>query len=117
MDRTQFFNTMKYMRLQPDVVDGRIHFEGGAAVRKALDDLPEVEAEMILSEATRNPDLLDCIQERASIRWADGYSDSLYMAVFCNLKDTGEQRSEELQEPTDWEAELSKYNLPSCGYT
>lgn len=50
----------------------------------------EAEAERILREAVNNPDLMDGIEERACIRWTDGYSDSLYMAVLGNLIDTGE---------------------------
>ncbi len=50
----------------------------------------KAEAERILREAVNNPDLMDGIEERACIRWTDGYSDSLYMAVLGNLIDTGE---------------------------
>ena len=107
---------MNYMRVKPTVVDIRIRFDGGAALCKALDDMPELEAELILREATRNPDLLDVIQERACIRWENGYSDSLYMAVLCNIKPTGEiaELNEDghpiLRAKTDWDKELQKYN-------
>lgn len=100
---------MNYMRVKPAVIDGRITFSGGSSLRKALDELPELEAEMILREAVHNSDLMDVIQERACIRWAEGYSDSLYMAVLCNIKETGEGRSEELNARTNWAAELSNY--------
>lgn len=90
MNKQQFFNSMNYMRVKPAVIDGRITFSGGSSLRKALDELPELEAEMILREAVHNSDLMDVIQERACIRWAEGYSDSLYMAVLSNIVSTSE---------------------------
>lgn len=112
MNRQQFFNSVNYFHLKPYVDNGRIQFSGSSPLldaRKALDDLPDVEAEMILKLAVHNRDLMDSIQERACIRWAEGYSDKLYMAVLCNIKETGEQSSKELKPRTDWVAELSKY--------
>lgn len=112
MTREQFFNSLKYFHIKPHVLDGRIMFSGSSSLidaRKALDDCPELEAEMILRQAVHNPDLMDLITERACIRWENGYSDSLYMAVLCNIKDTGEMSSKELKPKTDWTAELSKY--------
>ena len=44
----------------------------------------------ILRQAVKDSDLMDMIQERACIRWSDGYSDSLYMAVLSSLTSTGE---------------------------
>ena len=69
------------------------------------------------AEILRNADtdLLDVIKERACIRWANGFSDSLYMAVLSNLAPTGEITERDstgeiiLREKTDWEAELKKY--------
>lgn len=90
MNKQQFFNSMNYMRAQPAVIDGRITFSGGSSLRKALDELPELEVEMILKLAVHNPDLMDAIKERACIRWSEGYSDSLYMAVLSNITSTGE---------------------------
>ena len=100
---------MNYMHVKPAVTDGRITFSGGSSLRKALDELPELEAEMILREAVHNPDLMDVIKERAYIRWSEGYSDSLYMAVLSNIVPTGEKSCKELKTKTDWDAELSKY--------
>ena len=51
---------------------------------------PEIEAWIILHEATKNDTLLDTLQERACIRWSEGLSDSLYMAVLGNFSATGE---------------------------
>lgn len=51
---------------------------------------PEIEAWIILHEATKNDTLLDTLQERACIRWSEGLSDSLYMAVLGNLTSTDE---------------------------
>ena len=116
MNKQQFDNTAKYLRVRPTVVDMRVHIDGGAALRKALDEQPELEAELILREATRNPDLLDVIQERACIRWENGYSDSLYMAVLCNINPTGEiaELNEDghprLRAKTDWDKELRQYS-------
>lgn len=116
MTRQQFFNSMRYLRLKPVVIDGRIHFDnGGSALREALDDMPELEAELILREAVHNQDLMDMVEERACIRWENGYSDRLYMAVLCNIAPTGEIA--ELDEDghpiqrakTDWEAEKGRY--------
>lgn len=118
MNRQQFFNTVKYMRLKPTVSDGRIKFFGNSSLyeaRKALDGLPEVEVELILKAAVHNPDLLDAIKERASIRWSDGLSDTLYNAVLCNIKplnehvEIGEYGIPILKPKTDWDAELLKY--------
>ena len=121
MTRQQFFNAMSYMHVKPTVIDMRIHIDGGAVLRKALDDCPELEIELILREATSNPDLFDMVKERAAIRWSNGYGDSLYMAVMCNIKPTGEtiQRNNNgqiiLKPVSDtnpeimWEKELRKY--------
>ena len=121
MTKHQFDNTAKYMCVKPTVVDMRIHIDGGAALRKALDEQPELETELILRETARNPDLLDLVKERAAIRWSNGYSDSLYMAVLCNIKPTGETIEREkngqiiLKPVSDenpeimWEKELRKY--------
>lgn len=94
MNRQQFFNAVKYLRLKVHVENGRVKFSGNASpaeLQKALDEMPELEAELILREATRNPDLLDAIQERACIRWCEGASDSLYMAVLANFAETSEK--------------------------
>ena len=53
--------------------------------RGILSKRPDLEARLILHEAVRNVDLLAEIYERASIRWVEGYSDSLYDAVLCNI--------------------------------
>ena len=69
----------------------------------------------ILRRAVNDPDLMDMIQERACIRWAEGYSDSLYMAALSGLTSTGEITLRDndgqiiLKPKTDWEAEISKY--------
>ena len=109
MNKQQFFNSMNYMRVKPAVIDGRITFSGNSSLRKALDEMPELEAELILREALHNRDLMDVIEERACIRWSEGYSDSLYMAVLCNIVPTGVKGCKELKTKTDWEAELSNY--------
>lgn len=119
MTRQQFFNSVRYLHLKPVVADGRIHFSnGGSALREALDDMPELEAELILREAVLNADVMDAVKERACIRWAEGYSDKLYMAVLCNIIPTGEiaELYEDghpiLKPKTDWDTELRPYLQP-----
>ena len=69
----------------------------------------------ILRRAEKDSDLMDSIQERACIRWSEGYSDSLYMAVLSGITSTGETAERDndgniiLKPKTDWEAEISKY--------
>ena len=69
----------------------------------------------ILRRAVKDSDLMDSIQERACIRWSEGYSDSLYMAVLSYITSTGETAERDndgkiiLKPKTDWEAEISKY--------
>jgi hypothetical protein len=69
----------------------------------------------ILRKALKDKALMDSIQERACIRWSDGYSDSLYSAVLSNIASTEEMIERDndgniiLKPKTDWKAELSKY--------
>ena len=67
-----------------------------------------LKAAVILSLAVNASDLLDMIQERACIRWAEGYSDSLHMAVLSGIALTGETSKRDsdgqiiLKPKTDW---------------
>ena len=76
--------------------------------RSILAKRPELEARLILHEAVRDADLLDELQERASIRWVEGYSDSLYAAVMCNIKGCEESR-EFNDKPDEKQAEFLRY--------
>lgn len=73
------------------------------------------EAWQVLREAMNNPDLLYNIKERASIRWSNGLSDSLFSAVLCNLKPLNEKAERDsngeiiLKPQTDWQEELAKF--------
>ena len=58
--------------------------------RAILAEAPEIEAWLIVHEATKDDVLLDAIQERACIRWSEGLSDSLYLAVLGNFSSTEE---------------------------
>ena len=58
--------------------------------RCILAENPEIEAWLIVHEATKDDVLLDAIQERACIRWSEGLSDSLYLAVLGNFSSTEE---------------------------
>ena len=78
-----------------DTIYPRVKLAGGNEkelnrCRAILVANPEIEAWLILHEATKDETLLDCIQERACIRWSEGLSDSLYMAVLGNFTATGE---------------------------
>lgn len=57
---------------------------------KVLEKRPELKARVVLLKAMKDTTLMDSIEERACIRWSEGYSDSLYMAVLCNITETGE---------------------------
>ena len=74
--------------------------------RAILASNPKIEAWLIVHEATKDKTLLDGIQERACIRWSEGLSDSLYLAVLGNFSATPD--TVEYSE-TDWDAELEKY--------
>ena len=72
-----------------------------------------LKATVILSLAVKNQNFLDVIQECACRRWSDGYSDSLLMAVLCNITRTHETIERDangepiLKPKTDWDAEIS----------
>lgn len=72
-----------------------------------------LKAAVILSQVVNDSDLFDLIQERACIRWAEGYSDSLLMAVLSGIALTGETIKRDadgqiiLKPKTDWNAEIS----------
>ena len=95
-----------------------LNFTGGkdkARIRlmSILDGNSYLKAAVILSMAMKDSDLLDMIQERACIRWENGYSDSLLMAVLSGIAATGETVKRDdggqilLKPKTDWERELS----------
>ena len=69
-------------------------------------------ARKILSDAVKDPGLMDSIQERACIRWSEGYSDSLLMAVLSGIAPAGEmtwcdaEAGIIVKPKTDWNAEL-----------
>ena len=117
LTRRQFYNTCNYLKLKFEVIHSRVRFNGDVPqeIQETLKSVPELETEIILKEALKNPVLLESIKERASIRWSEGLSDSLYSAVLCNIQPTGEkpERDEKgkiiLKEQTDWEEELRKY--------
>ena len=59
-------------------------------LEKVLEKRPELKASVVLLKAMKDSALRDSIQERACIRWSEGYSDSLLMAVLSNYQPTGE---------------------------
>ncbi|MBQ3759395.1 MAG: hypothetical protein II876_08060 [Synergistaceae bacterium] len=66
-------------------------FPATLGAKKAAREKAEQKAEEIMRRAVKDPVLLDEIQERACIRWSEGLSDSLYLAVLGNLIDTEEE--------------------------
>ena len=95
-----------------------LNFTGGKAKTRErligiLEDNSRLKSAVILSLAVKNPDLMDMIQERACIRWENGYSDSLLMAVLSGITATGETTKRDkngqilLKPKTDWNVELS----------
>ena len=75
----------------------------------------QAEAERIMRQVVKDADLLEGIEERASIQWEQGLSDSLYQTVLrrlmeCNEKIERDAEGRPILKPiTDWEAELEKY--------
>ena len=74
---------------------GRLKLRGGSPQSRKrlyaiLHERPDLEARIIIRIALNDPDVMDMIEERACIRWVEGYSDSLYLAVLGNITDTGE---------------------------
>lgn len=95
MTEQQFFNAVKYMRLTPRVVDMRIQFgDSGSALRKALDESPELEAKLILRLAKNRPDLMGAIQEYACRCHGSQHSDKLYSSVLQYINTTRESQKE-----------------------
>ena len=77
MNQVQFLNAFKYLKISFDINNNRVFFNGAVPyeIAEVIKRNPEFEVELILREATHNPDLLESIKERASIRWSDGLSD------------------------------------------
>ena len=95
MTEQQFFNAVKYMRLTPRVVDMRIQFgDSGSALRKALDESPELEAKLILRLAKNRPDLMGAIQEYACRCQGSQHGDKLYSSVLHHINTTRESQKE-----------------------
>ena len=85
-----------------------------ARLRMILEKSPDLKARVVLFEARKTPALMDSIQERACIRWAEGYTDSQASAVQCNDTETGEGSARDndgqiiLKPRTEWDAELAR---------
>ncbi|MBQ6664903.1 MAG: hypothetical protein IJM68_04865 [Synergistaceae bacterium] len=69
---------------------GRISLSGGDA--RALEYYgemirahPRIEAHLILELAREDKDVMDVIEERAAIRWAEGLPGDVFSAVLCNI--------------------------------
>ena len=92
--------------------DIKLNFTGGSdKARLRLEGIltadEMLKAKVILSQAMNKPDLMDIVKERACIRYADGYSDSLIMAAMSYFAPTGEKEHKELRPQTDWIKELN----------
>lgn len=95
-----------------------LHFTGGkenARLRliNILENNNRLKAYIMLSLAVKDDNLLDMVKERACIRWENGYSDSLVMALMSGFAVTGEVSRRDdngqiiLQPKTDWENEIA----------
>lgn len=95
-----------------------LHFTGSkekARLRfiNILETDNRLKACVMLSLAVRDKNLLDMVKERACIRWENGYSDSLVMALMSSFAVTGEVEKRDdngqiiLQPKTDWENEIA----------
>lgn len=71
---------------------------------------PELEALLILKAAKNDSNLKCCIEERACIRWGEKLSDSLFLAVLCNITKIAETPNNE-QPRTDWDKELEQLDV------
>lgn len=99
------------------VINNRLYlpFSVPHEIHRAISENPELEAELILRKAKTDSGLMDIITERASIRWSNGFSDSLLDAVLCNIRPLGEKAHHDekgkiiLRPRTDWSKELEKY--------
>ncbi len=105
-------NTGVELSISFSAFDIKLNFTGGSnKARLRLEGILTADkclkAKVILSQAMNKTDLMDIIQERACIRYADGYSDSLIMAVMSYFAPTGEKEHKELRPQTDWEKELN----------
>lgn len=78
---------------------------------KELHKAPYTEALLILNFAISDNNLAEMIIERACIRWVEGYSDSLYQAVLCNLREINARPNRDLQPVTDWRAEIKEFGM------
>lgn len=112
MTLSEYLHELQVTGLNYHVENGRVILKDGTEKARSrctaiLEQQPELEARLILMRALNDSDLLDAIQERACIRWSNGYSDSLISAVLCNITTTDEVRSKELLPRSDWTAELS----------
>ena len=117
----KFIAELDGARIRFEVDNGRVKLSGGPPQERKRHTNPDLEARLILYRAAHGDDVIELIKERACIRYADGYSDSLYDAVMCNIPNNGmcfaeaekSERDSEgkiiLREKTDWEAELMKY--------
>ena len=119
MSLQEFMTDLQGAGVHVELVDTyTLNFTGGKdKSRERLAGILErdnrLKAALILSLAAKNKNFLDVIQECACNRWCDGYSDSLLMAVLCNLTHTGEtvERNPNgeivLQPKTDWDKEIA----------
>ena len=78
-----------------------------------LENYNRLKACIMLSLAVKDDNLLDMVKERACIRWENGYSNSLVMALMSSFAVTGEVSRRDnngqiiLQPKADWENEIA----------
>ena len=90
-----YYHELENACISYKIINGHVELTGGSKkslprCNKLLSDNSDLETSIILREATHDKYLLKCITERASIRWCERLSDSLYSAVMCNIKPSSE---------------------------
>ena len=111
MNKAGLACTVRDCRVQIPCIDSDKRQERDSLL-EILRNEPETEAMLILRLATTDRYLAERIQERACIRWADGYlSDSLFLAVLGDITPTGEISSKELKPRTEWRSELKELGI------
>lgn len=120
----KFLSRLKHHKLTYEIVSKfleipRVKLCGNDALirERAQEEIktrPVLETLLILNFAGRNSDLRDRITERASIRYAENLSDSLFTAVLCNYvtDNTELERAEcEYRPSTTWHNELKSLGI------
>ena len=96
----------------------RLKLEGGPPQERErligiVHSNPDLEARIILRIAMTDSDVMGAIEERACIRWVEGYSDSLYSAVRSGIKPVEETLDDAAARDEKQVAFLRSMGIPS----